>query len=115
MNIIDINKRLHRIAFGDHDDTIRYEIAQQAIERINPALYLKEMYQNELIKYDLDEPFFFIYVQDIVQTIENHNRPIKINLSLDDYTIELSFLAYQITLQNMMISYGMIKEDDAAY
>ena len=60
-------------------------------------------------------PSFFIYVEDIVQTIENHNRPIEIKLSLDNYPIELSFLAYQITLQNMMISFGMIKEEDAAY
>ena len=60
-------------------------------------------------------PSFFIYVEDIVQTIENHKRSIETNHSLDNYTIELSFLAYQITLQNMMISYGMIKEEDAAY
>ena len=115
MNTIEINKRLHRIALGDHDDTIRYEIATQAIENENPARYLEEMYKNNGLRYDLDDPFFFIYVEDIVQTIENHKRPIEIKLSLDNYPIELSFLAYQITLQNMMISFGMIKEEDAAY
>jgi len=115
MNKILITQKLHRIAFREDLGSLECEIATQAVNTDDPVGYLQEMYRDKGIMYDLDEQFLINYIEDIVAVIENHDRDINLKVDAKNYTVQLSYMAIQITMQNMMISFDMLEEKDRVF
>ncbi len=116
MDKVKINKKLYEIVLLEEGYSLRKEIAIGATETEDPAGHLTEMYRNQNMRYSFDaDESFIVHAEDIVRTIQNHDKEIHLELTVSNYTTELSYLAYQITLQNMLIEFGMITREQAFF
>ena len=115
MDKIKINQKLHELALREPDSSIEKAISIEATETIDPAGHLKEMYGNKGLLYDMDELFFIEHIEEIVAVIQDHGHSVELEITIQDYASKLSFIAYQLTLQNMMVSFGMLTEEQLIY
>lgn len=115
MDKVKINKKLHAIVLLNKGTSLEVDLAIQATETEDPAGHLLGMYRDKGAMYDIDDAVFIFHAEAIVKTIRNHDKEIHLILSVENYTQELSYYAYQITLQNMLIEFGMITKEEAIF
>ncbi|GEM_PF-4440584 len=115
MSDVEINQALHQIVFKSETKTLQFEIALSAIENLNPAEFLRESFKDKGLKYSLDQQIFVHYIEDVVNTLQNHEGKLEIPLRISDYYIELFYFAYQIKLQEMLLEYGAITEEEIVF
>jgi hypothetical protein len=112
---IEINKKLHEMALKEPEGTLKNEIALQAIETLNPSFYLSDIYRDKGLKYDIDETFLINYISDIVSIISHSEKRHDVSLSLENFGIELSYLAFQLEVQKLLLEFGKITEEDIVF
>lgn len=110
MEDIDIKKRLYELALIENSkvNSIEKEIAIAATETEDPIQYLRDMYRNNGLKYDLQSEFFEMYRGEIISIIEHSSLKVRWLMNSGNYMIELSFLAYQLTLEKLMLHFGLL-------
>ncbi|GAB5417028.1 MAG: hypothetical protein Crog4KO_18940 [Crocinitomicaceae bacterium] len=115
MDEITIKKRLYEIALSENGNLLENEIAVESIETEDPIKYLEDMYRNNGLKYDLPDVFFETFTDEILEAIEEARIKVKWMMHSKNYAIELSFLAYQLTLEKMMVHFGLISTEDTFF
>lgn len=115
MSDIEINKELHRIALNDEDLSLQHEIATWCIEDVNPAKHLRDIYRDKGIKYDFNSEFYYLYVSEIHNTISDFGKNTEIELTFDTCALELSYIACQLTIQELLLSFGSITDEDKVF
>lgn len=107
----EIENLLRAIVSVDTKESMKKAIAVEAIETDDPVQHLLEMYGDNGLRYSLNEECFLLYVEDIVKIIDNYEGEFPIEINRSNYTIELAFFAYQITLQDLLLRFGLIEEE----
>ncbi|MCR9171525.1 MAG: hypothetical protein NXI10_03470 [bacterium] len=110
MEGIDIKKKLYELALVQDNkvNSIEKEIAIAATETEDPIQYLRDMYRNNGLKYDLQSEFFEMYRGEILSIIEHSSLKVRWLMNSGNYMMELSFLAYQLTLEKLMLHFGLL-------
>lgn len=108
MTHIEIKKQLYEMALLTTGNILEHEIALAATETDDPIQHLREMYRNNGLKYDLGDEFFEAYLAEILSIIGESDLKVRWLMNSGNYMIELSFLAYQLTLEKMMVQFGLL-------
>lgn len=110
-----IENLLRTIALLNTKETITKAIVVEALETDDPVQHLRGMYGDNGLRYSLDEEYFILYVEEIVKSIQNYSGDFPIEINASNYAIELAFFAYQLTLQDMLLHFGLIEEKDKIF
>ena len=115
MEEIKIKKQLYELALNGTGRFLDQAIAIAAIETTDPIKYLKNQYNNPKTRDKLPMEFFEENVLDITDLMLNSNLQEVWPITTGNYRRELSYLAYQLCLEQLMIRFGIMTTDRAVY
>lgn len=115
MTTIEIKKKLYALALRKHGNILEQAVALEATETDDPIQHLRDIYRNNGLKYDLGDEFFEAYQSEILMTIDQSELKVKWLMNSGNYMLELSFLAYQLTLEKMMVRFGLILTEETFF
>ena len=101
----------------NNPESLLSEICTQALEaeNKNPIKFLIEMYGDLGLKYGLDKSFFIRNLDDIESTIDDNIELAKKHIRIDQFIVDASWFAHQITLQNLLVEFDLFIQDDALF
>ena len=116
MNTTDVKNKLRELQ-KQESGSLLSEICAQALEaeNENPITFLTEMLGDLGLKYSLDRNFFITYIDDIELAIESNTELAKKYIRIDQFSIDASWFAHQITLQNLLVEFNLFIENDALF
>ncbi len=115
MDEIEIKKKIYEMSIVDTYSHLDREVANQAVDAVDPLQYLRDMYRNNAFKYEVNAEFLECYIVDIVSIIEDSELKISLSMDAQNYIVELGFIALQLTIEKMMIDFGMINREDSFF
>lgn len=116
MNTKELKNTLYEIE-QENLDTLLAEVIRQALELEGEEIKqsLLDSYKDLGLKYDLDKHFFIAFVDGITSIIEENVELAKEHIRIDEYILDASWLAYQITLQNLLLKLELLSEDETVF
>ena len=85
-----------------NSESLLSDIAENVSEEENITSYLLELYGDLGLKYSLNQEFLISHIDEITEIIKEHKELAKKYISIESYTVDASWFAYQIILQKLL-------------
>ena len=98
-----------------NSESLLSDIAENVSEEENITSYLLELYGDLGLKYSLNQEFLISHIDEITEIIKEHKELAKKYISIESYTVDASWFAYQIILQKLLQELGLIETENTLF